>query len=94
MDTHIKTLEAQLKESQSRIANLEAEIDEINANDHQRGQIANLKNKYAAARGRLNELKEAGDGKWELYKADIWIAWNELENAFGDLQQQLARTNK
>jgi predicted nuclease with TOPRIM domain len=89
VDTHIKRLEAQLEESQSRIADLEAEIGEIDADDHRRSQIVNLKNKYAAARGRLNALREDGEGKWELYKADIWIAWNELENAFTDLQQQL-----
>ena len=83
MDRRIETLEAQLKASQSMIKELEAGIDEPCTSDCRR-RIDNLKAKYAAARGKVDELKAAGNDKWELYKADIWIAWNELENAFSD----------
>jgi predicted nuclease with TOPRIM domain len=81
--SHIETLEAQLKESASRIEELETGTKTSGS----RRRIANLKSKYSAARDRLNELKDAGNENWELYKADIWIAWNDLENAFQDFQQ-------
>ena len=87
---HIESLEAQLKESESRIDALEAAG--MKASDFSR-RIANLKAKYSVARDRLNELKDAGNENWELYKADIWIAWNELENAFRDIQR-MAMTEK
>jgi hypothetical protein len=83
VDRRIETLEAQLKASASRIEALEAGIDEPCTSDCRR-RIDNLKAKYAAALGKVNELRAGGNDKWELYKADIWIAWNDLENAFSD----------
>ena len=82
MVDHIERLEAQLKESASRIESLEAAGMKAS---NSRLRIANLKAKYSAARERLNELKDAGNENWELHKAAIWIAWNELENAFRDI---------
>jgi hypothetical protein len=83
---YIKNMEAQLDAGESKINALEAEIDGPCADDYRR-RIDNLKAKYAAARRKVDELKAAGNEKWELHKADIWIAWNELENAFQDFQQ-------
>jgi predicted nuclease with TOPRIM domain len=86
----IERLEAQLKKSASRIEALEAAGMKAS---NSRRRIANLKAKYSAARERLNELKDAGNENWELHKADIWIAWNELENAFRDILK-MAMTEK
>ena len=87
---HIMRLETQLKKSAARIEALEAAG--MKTSDAGR-RIANLKAKYAAARDVLNELKDAGNENWELHKANIWIAWNDLENAFRDIQQT-AMTDK
>ena len=87
MDVHIEKLEAQLNVRQSKIEELEAGIDGPCTSDYRRC-IANLKTKHAAARGKLDELKAAGDEKWELHKGGIWIAWNELENAFTTFNDQ------
>ena len=83
MDVRIETLEPQLKASESRIEALEAGMG---ANDSNH-RIAILKTKHAAAREKLNELKDEGIENWDLFKADIWIAWNELENAFRDFEK-------
>ena len=86
MTVHIKTLEAQLDTWSSKIIAFEAVTNGPGADDY-RYYIDNLKAKYAAARERVKELKAAGDEKWDLHKTDIWIAWNEFENAFQDFQQ-------
>ena len=87
MDVHIEKLEAQLNVRQSKIEELEAGTDGPCSSDYRRC-IANLKTKHTAARGKLDELKAAGNEKWELHKGGIWIAWNELENAFTTFNDQ------
>lgn len=86
MDSPIKTLEAQLEASRLIIEALESRISELSAEgDH--SYIANLKNKHATARGRLNDFKEEGYESWERERADIKNAWRELGNAFRDFSQ-------
>jgi hypothetical protein len=86
MNVDIKELEAQLDAWKSKISALEAAIEGPGADDYRR-RFDNLTAKYAAARGKVDDLKAAGEEKWDLFKADIWIAWNELENALQDFQQ-------
>lgn len=83
MDERIGRLEGQLKASALRIETLENRVLE---GDYKH-LLVRLKAKYAVATEKLKELKEAGNESWEFYKADIWIAWYELENALRDVQQ-------
>jgi len=88
MDAHIEKLEAQLDAWQLRLKELSEGTDR---NDYP-GRIADLEAKHAAARAKLDALKAAGNDKWDLYKADIWIVWNELENKLEDYQQSVPKT--
>jgi hypothetical protein len=90
MNVDIEKLEAQLDARKSKINALEAAIQGPGADDCRR-RFDTLMAKYAAARGKVDDLKAAGNEKWELHKADIWIAWNDLENAFQEFQQSVLK---
>jgi hypothetical protein len=72
---------------------LTTRVDKTGADDY-RGSIDGLRAKHAHAQATLDELKAAGNEKWERFSADIWITWNELENAFMDFQQLVQKKMK
>ena len=80
MDGHIERLDAQLKAIALAIEKMEKKTG-----DGSSSLLARLKTKYVAAREKLDALAQAGNENWGRYKTDIWIAWNELENALEDL---------
>lgn len=88
MNVDIEKLEAQLEAKKSKISALKAAIKGPVGGDSRR-RFDNLMSKYAAAREKVEDLKAAGNASWDFHKADIWIAWNELENAFQDFQQSV-----
>ena len=52
---------------------------EAKAARHQ--HIDDLKAKRLAAQAKLDELKAAGSGKWETFRAGVESAWTDLEIA-------------
>jgi hypothetical protein len=90
MKTYIETVEAQLEYWGERFEKLAARA-EISGADDFSAHIEELKRQQAAAEAKLEELKAAGKGKWERFRAEIWIIWNELENALDDFQQFFLR---
>jgi hypothetical protein len=88
MNAYAEKMEAQLKGWNTRLEKLVAKIDTADAVEY-RGHIDDLKVKHAAAQTMLDELKAAGDEHWDQFRTDIWITWNELENAFLDFLESV-----
>ena len=75
----------------TQLAHWGTKLDELVAESGGDGQdastgepqgIDDLKTKYEVARARFNDFKRAGSSRWEIFKAGIERAWNELEGAF------------
>jgi len=56
---------------------------EVKADYHKR--LDDLKQKYQAAQKKLHDLRSASHEKWDTFKADIEVAWKDLEAAFKKL---------
>jgi hypothetical protein len=93
MDSYIEKMETQLKAWSERFGKLAARAENADAGDFS-AHIDELKRKEAAALSKVEELKAAGSGKWERFRAEIWITWNELENTLGDFQQSFLKRVK
>lgn len=46
-------------------------------------ELEELRSRQEAARGKLNDLRDAGDDAWEDLKAGLDKAWNDLGDAVG-----------
>ena len=82
MDGRIERLEAQLNASALKMEALQKKRISGDSDF----LLVRLKAKYSVARKKLKEFADAGDEEWAIYKADIWIAWYELDNALRDVQ--------
>src|SRR5438477_11715735 len=90
----METAESQVGKMEAELRRWGAKLDELirkadavgtGAKMDYRERLEDMKDKYEAARERLDELKVAGTGKWEIFKGGIEDAWNELEAAFRKL---------
>jgi hypothetical protein len=81
-------METQLKQWGAKLDQIVAEAEKAGTkvNVGRRKYVDDLKAKYQAAQSKLNELKAAGSGKWEILKTGVESAWNELEAAFKKLK--------
>jgi hypothetical protein len=77
MELELQRWGAKLDELMAR-----ADADGTGARIDYRRRLADMKTKYEAAQTRLDELKFAGIGKWEIFRGGIENAWDELEAAF------------
>lgn len=48
-------------------------------------RIEDLQAKREAVQVKLEELRAAGEGKWEILEEGLEAAWRELENAFAKM---------
>ena len=82
-EAYEKKLKSQLDEWNAEIAKLKAKADaaEADAQLEYHKQIEELRTLQNKAKGKLNELKEAGDSAWEDLTAGIDSAWDSLSNA-------------
>jgi len=90
----METAESQVGKMEAELRRWGAKLDELirkadavgtGAKMDYRERLEEMKDKYEAARERLDELKVAGTGKWEIFKGGIEDVWNELEAAFRKL---------
>jgi hypothetical protein len=82
-EAYQQKLEAQLAEWNVAIDKLKAKADkaEAEAQIEYYKQIEDMQVKQEAAREKLTELKEAGEGGWEDLKVGLESAWNSLGDA-------------
>jgi division protein CdvB (Snf7/Vps24/ESCRT-III family) len=76
--------ETQLKQWGAKLDEFVAKADRAGttARIDNRKRIDDLRAKCQAAQSRLDEVKAAGDDKWETLKIGVERAWSELEIAF------------
>jgi hypothetical protein len=82
-EAYQQKLEAQLAEWNAAIDKLKAKADkaEAEAQIEYYKQIEDMQVKQEAAREKLTELKEAGEGGWEDLKVGLENTWNSLGDA-------------
>jgi hypothetical protein len=87
VEAHVGKMEAELKAWGARLDKLiaKADADGTAAKIDYRKRLDDLKAKYRTAETRLEELKTAGSGKWEIFQSGLEKAWSELEIAFTKL---------
>lgn len=82
-EAYQEKLQAKLDQWRAEIDKLEAKIDQAKADakiNYQK-QIEELRAKYGAAKEKLAEVKQAGDGTWKNFKRGIENTWKELGDA-------------
>jgi hypothetical protein len=79
--------ETQLKQWGTKLDEFVAKADRAGttARIDNRKRIDDLRAKCQAAQSRLDEVKAAGNDKWETLKTGVERAWSELEIAFKKL---------
>ncbi|MDA3971440.1 MAG: coiled coil domain-containing protein [Desulfobulbaceae bacterium] len=82
-EAYQQKLEAQLAEWNVAIDKLKAKADkaEAEAQIEYYKEIEGMRAKQEAAREKLTELKEAGEGGWEDLKVGLENTWNSLGDA-------------
>lgn len=82
-EAYEKKLRAQLDEWKSEIDSLKAKADAAEADSQLEyyKHIEDLRTRQEAARVKLQELENAGEGAWEDLKAGVENAWDELGQA-------------
>lgn len=89
------TIEANVEKSltamEKQITSWAAKLDELVEKAEKRGEtakvesrehIAELRKKLELTQKKLEEVKRAEVGKWDTFKADLNVAWLDLESAF------------
>jgi hypothetical protein len=88
------TLAAHVARLEAELERWGAKLSELRSRGHTAGIEPNLGYhkglddialKYDAAAAKLDELKDAGDAKWETLRSGIESAWIELGDAFRKL---------
>ncbi len=80
MEAQLKLWNARFGElvAKGKVAGQEAKIDS-------RKRLDELKAKMDVAQAKLTEVKAAGSGQWEKFKAGVESAWKQAEDAFKKL---------
>jgi hypothetical protein len=86
-EKEVGKMEENLKLLGAKIDSLAAKAESVGneVKTDYRKRIDELKEKHAATRAKLDEMKSARNDKWEAFKTGVDKAWNELEVAFRKL---------
>lgn len=84
VEKNLVTMEKQLKAWAAKLDELvekaEKSGEHAKAESHQRFEA--LREKLTATQKKLEEVKRAESGKWDKFKADLNVAWLDVEAAF------------
>lgn len=82
-DEYVRKLQEKLGEWNAEIDALVAKAAQAKADAKREyeEQIASLKEKQAAARGKIDELQQSGESAWEDLKSGAELAWTALGEA-------------
>lgn len=87
---HAGKIETQLRTWGAKLDELAATAEDSGseAKSEYRKQIDDLKLKHYAVKLKFDALKDKGIDKWETFKDDIEVVWNDLESAFVNLNEK------
>lgn len=96
VEKRLGTMERQLTSWAAKLDELveKAETRGDQAKTESRERIDALRKKLEETQNRLEEIKRAESGKWETFKADLNIAWLDLESAFEALARPPKETKR
>lgn len=82
-DEYIRKMQAKMDEWSAEIEKLTAKAGEVSADvkAEYHEQIESLQAKQAAARQKIEELQQAGEGAWADLKSGIELAWTAMGEA-------------
>jgi len=80
-ESRIATLEQQIQDARNRANGLSGD-DRTKADQ----SIAELDEKRSTLTSKLEAMKTAGDGEWEVLRTDLQETARDLDQAYGDLQ--------
>jgi hypothetical protein len=84
-DAYVAKMEAQLSEWGAKLKEMKAKAEKATAQGRvdyqQRLEKAKTQEKHDQARRKLDELKAAGEDRWEALKAGLEGAWKELRKS-------------
>ena len=82
-DEYIRKMQAKLEEWNADIDTLTAKANEVSADirSEYNEQIESLKSKQAAARQKIEEVQQAGEGAWGDLKSGIELALSAMGEA-------------
>ena len=89
-DEYIRKMQAKLEEWNAEIDKLTEKAGEVSAGarNEYNEQIESLKAKQAAARQKIEELQQAGEGAWEDLKSGIELAWTAIGEAINSARSR------
>jgi len=82
-DTYVSKIEAQLKDWAADLKKLEARAQKATAEgkiEYQK-RLEASRAKHQAVERKLDELKKAGEDRWEALKSGVESAWSELKGS-------------
>jgi hypothetical protein len=87
VEAHVGKMEAELERWSAKLDELKGKADAAGtgAKVDYRKRLDDMEEKYETARARFQELRVAGNGKWQTLQGGIDNAWSELEAAFRKL---------
>ena len=90
VEKNLVTMEKQLKAWAAKLDELveKAEKSGEHAKAESRQRIEALREKLTTTQKKLEEVKRAESGKWDRFKADLNVAWLDLEAAFKALARR------
>jgi len=82
-DEYVRKMQAKLEQWNAEIDTLTAKAGEVKADvrNEYNEQIESLKSKQAAARQKIEEVQQAGEGAWGDLKSGIELAWTAMGDA-------------
>jgi len=82
-DEYVRKMQAKLEQWNAEIDTLTAKAGEVKADvrNEYNEQIESLKSKQAAARQKIEEVQQAGEGAWGDLKSGIELAWTAMGEA-------------
>jgi hypothetical protein len=87
MEMHAEKMETKLNQWLTKLDELVAKTKEAGTDvkSDYRQRIDELRAKYQVAQAKLAELRAAGRGNWESFKAGVESSWNDIETAYKNL---------
>jgi hypothetical protein len=88
-DAYVAKMEAQLKEWSAELSSLKAKMEKATAQGkiEYHKQIEASQAKQEALKRKLEELKKAGEDRWEALKTGVEGAWNEFKTSINPKSQ-------
>lgn len=90
-DEIVTQLKAQIDEVNQRIGDIEARVDQLkgDAESTYRQRLEDMRDRERRLRGKLQELRDAGEDRWDQLRAEAETLQTALQRSFNYFKSQL-----